>query len=215
MLAVIDIAAVEDNVLFAQGLRALVDGVDGMRMTTVVRSVDELLRIPDPIDVVLLDPVLRGQSDPALNVRRLVEAGHRVLVVDGSREPSTVAATLAAGAHGYLTREHDLAGLAATVRAIATGATAWSAGPTCAATPAAAPRRPPLSRQEHLVLMAYASGLTLESAARHLGISPATAHTYLRRVKAKYERAGIQVSTKLELAEQVRADCVAGPYPPA
>jgi DNA-binding CsgD family transcriptional regulator len=83
------------------------------------------------------------------------------------------ARSLAAGAHGYLTRDH------------ATG-----------------PGRPALSEREHCVLMAYASGLTLESAARSLGISPETARTYLKRVKAKYRQIGLPVYTKLDLAQQ-------------
>ena len=59
------------------------------------------------------------------------------------------------------------------------------------------------------------AGLTLDSAARSLGISPETARTYLKRVKAKYHQAGLPVYTKLDLAEQVRADCTAGTCPRA
>ncbi len=58
--------------------------------------------------------------------------------------------------------------------------------------------------------MAYVSGLTLDSAARRLGISPETARTYLKRVKAKYRRIGLPVYTELDLARQVRADCTEG-----
>jgi len=53
--------------------------------------------------------------------------------------------------------------------------------------------------------MAYASGLTLDAVARKLGISPGTAGTYLKRIKAKYKQAGQPVFTKLDLAEQARA----------
>jgi hypothetical protein len=42
-----------------------------------------------------------------------------------------------------------------------------------------------------------------------------TARTYLKRVKAKYQRAGLPVYTKLDLAEQVRADCTGGACPAA
>ena len=52
--------------------------------------------------------------------------------------------------------------------------------------------------------MAYVSGLTLDSAARRLGISPETSRTYLKRVKAKYQQIGLPVYTKLDLARQVR-----------
>ncbi len=214
MSRVIEIAAVEDNRMFADSLRAWASETQGIRLTAVTSTVDELLRARrEPLDVVLLNAALRAGPDPAVNVRRLTRAGHRVLVIDGSTEPTSAARALAAGADGYLTRDHGLAALAATLRSIAAGGTAWSLGPTMAAEPDGHPPRPPLSEQEHAVLMAYASGRTLGSTARHLGISLETAKTYLKRVKAKYQQAGLPVYTKLDLAEQVRADCAAGTCP--
>ena len=208
----IEITAVEDNRMLADGLRAWARTVSDIRLAAVTNRVDELLRTrPAHHDIVLLSSTLRADPDPALNVRRLVEAGHRVLAVDGSSsDPSLPAATLAAGAHGYLTRDHDLTAVATMLRAIASGGTAWSIGPAAAGGAGRAPVRPPLSEREHRVLMAYASGLTLDSVARQLGISPETARTYLKRVKAKYRQAGLPVYTKLDLAERVRADCTAG-----
>jgi two-component system, NarL family, nitrate/nitrite response regulator NarL len=208
MTDVIDVAAVEDNRMFADGLRAWAGTLPDIRLAMVTSTIEELLRTSAGRHfVVLLNPALRADPDPAQNVRRLVEAGHRVVVIDGSVDLAMVARTLAAGAHGYLTHNHDMAALAATLRAIASGGTAWSLGPTMAAEPAGSAARPPLSEREHAVLMAYVSGLTLESTARSLGISPETAKTYLKRVKAKYRDAGLPVYTKLDLAERVRADC--------
>jgi two-component system, NarL family, nitrate/nitrite response regulator NarL len=205
---VIDVAAVEDNRMFADGLRAWAATLPDIRLAMVTSTVEELLRTSvGRRFVVLLNPALRADPDPAQNVRRLVEAGHRVVVIDGSVDLTVVARTVAAGAHGYLTHNHDMAALAATLRAIAAGGTAWSLGPTMASEPAGLPTRPPLSEREHAVLMAYISGLTLESTARSLGISTETAKTYLKRVKAKYRDAGLPVYTKLDLAERVRADC--------
>ena len=60
-----------------------------------------------------------------------------------------------------------------------------------------------LSVREHALLTAYVSGMTLEAAARHVGIRPATAKTYLRRVKAKYQAIGRPARTKVELARRV------------
>jgi two-component system nitrate/nitrite response regulator NarL len=211
MTDVIDVAAVEDNRMFADGLRAWAGTLPDIRLASVTSTVEELLRTAaGRCFVVLLNPALRTDSDPAQNVRRLIDGGHRVAVIDGSVDLAMVARTLAAGAHGYLTRNHDMAALAATLRAIASGGTAWSLGPTMAAEPGGSPGRPPLSEREHAVLMAYVSGLTLESTARSLGISPETARTYLKRVKAKYREAGLPVYTKLDLAERVRADCSSG-----
>jgi len=60
-----------------------------------------------------------------------------------------------------------------------------------------------LSVREHALLTAYVSGMTLEEAARHIGIRPTTAKTYLRRVRAKYEAIGRPANTKVELARRV------------
>jgi len=196
--------------MLIDGLRAWARTLRDIRLAAVATRVDELLRVRYAHhDVVLLNPTLRADPDPGLNVRRLIAAGHRVLAIDGSSDMSMAARTLAAGAHGYLTRDHDLATVAAALRVIASGGTAWSVGPA-AGEAFGAPGRPPLSEREHRVLMAYASGLTLDSVARQLGISPETARTYLKRVKAKYRQAGLPVYTKLDLAERVRADCIAG-----
>jgi two-component system, NarL family, nitrate/nitrite response regulator NarL len=208
---VINVAAVEDNKILADSLRAWASGVPDIRLLAITPTVDDLLRaIREPLDVVLLDAVLRAEPDPAVNARRLLDAGHRVLVIDGSSELGSAARMLSAGVHGYLTRDHDLAALGETLRAIAFGGTAWSLGPTVAAEPNGQPARPPLSEREHAVLVAYASGRTLDSVARYLGISVETAKTYLKRIKAKYQVAGLPVHTKLDLAEQVRADCAGG-----
>jgi two-component system, NarL family, nitrate/nitrite response regulator NarL len=211
----IDFAAIEDNRMLIDGLRAWACTLPDMRLMAVAASVDELLSGEGQRhDVVLLNPLLRADPDAAGNVRRLIAAGHRVLVIDGSADLAMVAPSLAAGAHGYLTRDHDTAALAATMRSIAAGGNAWKPGPT-KAPGHHGPCRPPLSEREHRVLMAYTSGLTLDSAARSLGISPETARTYLKRVKAKYHQAGLPVYTKLDLAAQVRADCTAGTCPSA
>jgi two-component system, NarL family, nitrate/nitrite response regulator NarL len=216
MTDVIDVAAIEDDRMFADCLRAWAAPLPDIRLAVVTRTVEEFLRTaPDRRFVVVLNPALRADPDPAHSVRRLIEAGHRVVVIDGSADLAMVERTLAAGAHGYLTRDHDMAALAAALRAIASGGTAWSVGPSMPAGPGGAPGRPPLSEREHAVLMAYVSGLTLESTARSLGISPETAKTYLKRVKAKYRDAGLPVYTKLDLAERVRADCSSGASPRA
>jgi DNA-binding NarL/FixJ family response regulator len=60
-----------------------------------------------------------------------------------------------------------------------------------------------LSVREHALLTAYVSGMTLEAAARHVGIRPTTAKTYLGRVKAKYQAIGRPAHTKVELARRV------------
>ncbi|MFJ5775344.1 hypothetical protein [Streptomyces sp. NPDC093094] len=68
------------------------------------------------------------------------------------------------------------------------------------------PSGPRLAPKELGVLLDYASGMTLKSAARRAGITPNTAKDYLNRVKAKYRLAGRPAYTKTDLARRVRED---------
>jgi two-component system, NarL family, nitrate/nitrite response regulator NarL len=203
----IDIAAVDDDRMLLDGLRRWVTDLDDIRLVAATASIDDLLRQPvERIDVVLLDLVLRDRTDPRRNVERLVVAGHRVLVVSVFPDPAQVAAIFAAGACGYLTKDHDLNALASAVREVAGGGTAFSPELAFACLRDPRPNRPRLSPQERTVLLAYASGMTLRAAARSAGVRPETARGYLERVKAKYRDLGRPTYTKLDLANRVRED---------
>ncbi|MEY3407206.1 MAG: hypothetical protein RL038_267, partial [Actinomycetota bacterium] len=61
-----------------------------------------------------------------------------------------------------------------------------------------------LSEQERKALTLYASGLTMEAVARRMNISENTAKYYIGRVRDKYQQAGIQARTKVELNRAAR-----------
>lgn len=207
MERVIDVAAVDDDRMLLEGLRGWIGSVTDLRLVATASTVAGLLDLPVAhVDVVVLDLVLGDRSDPAANVRRLTRAGHRVLVVSVVSHAAQVTATFAAGAHGYLTKDHDLDALGAAIRQVASGETAYSAELAFACLRDPRPDRPRLSEQERAVLLAYASGMTLKAAARAAGVRSETAKSYLDRVKAKYEQSGRPTSTKLDLANRVRED---------
>ncbi len=81
MVSVIDIAAIDDDMMLLQGMAAWISGVEDIRLTETAPSVDEYLASPRVAKVVLLDLNLRDFSDPATNVERLVSAGHKVIVM--------------------------------------------------------------------------------------------------------------------------------------
>jgi DNA-binding CsgD family transcriptional regulator len=58
---------------------------------------------------------------------------------------------------------------------------------------------PNLSIQELSALRLYASGMKLDSVARRMNVSPATAKEYLDRVRAKYQQVGRPARTRTEL----------------
>jgi two-component system nitrate/nitrite response regulator NarL len=95
--------------------------------------------------------------------------------------------------------------LAADVDELARGREATAPGRTVTP-PATLTNGPRLSQQEQAILIAYASGLTLQSAASRAGVKVGTAKEYLDRVKLKYRRAGRPANTKIELALRARED---------
>jgi DNA-binding NarL/FixJ family response regulator len=120
--------------------------------------------------------------------------------------PDQVTGVFAAGAAGYLTKDHDVAELANGIRVVAAGQDFCSPELAFAIAQDMRPGRPRLSKQEMRILLGYAAGLTLDAAARRAGIRPATAKHYLERVKQKYRSAGRPTYTKLDLAARVRED---------
>lgn len=214
MAPLIRVAAVDDDRMLLDGLANWLNGVPDLRLVATAATVPELLQVLDgPVDVVLLDLVLRDRSSAADNVRQLVARGQRVLVLSVWAQPDQVVATFAAGSSGYVTKDHDLPALVAAVREVTAGRPVFSSDLAFACLDDSVPIRPQLSPRERDILLAYASGMTLKTAARHLGIKPETARTYLQRVKAKYHDLGRPTYTKLDLADRVREDGL-GPASP-
>jgi len=212
MAGMIRVAVIDDDRMLLDGLDSWLGRAADLRLVGAFATVDALMCAgtgspgPDAIDVVVLDLMLRDGSDPTDNVARLVRCGLHVLIISVWPDLERVAATFGAGASGYLTKDHDLGAFSAAVRTVAEGGTAYSPELALACLRDRRPDRPALSAQERSVLVAYASGMTLGAAARHAGVRPETARTYLDRVKAKYEAMGRPTRTKLELADRVRED---------
>ncbi|MFG2234671.1 response regulator [Streptomyces sp. NPDC048723] len=219
MARVITVSVVDDDRMLLDGLRAWLGGVPELRLVATAATVGELLGAPDaqrpygfgaagysPPDIVLLDLVLRDGSAPADNIRRLLRTGSRVLMISTVPDRSRIIEAIRAGADGYLTKDHDLPTLVAAIKDLASGQGALSAELAFACAHDDSPARPRLSPRERQILLDYASGLTLKSAARRAGITVHTAKDYLDRVKAKYQQAGRPTYTKLDLAQRVRED---------
>ncbi|MEO8528217.1 MAG: response regulator transcription factor [Pseudolysinimonas sp.] len=202
----IRVAVVDDDAMLREGMRAWFANVPDLELVGSAGSLDELFAdVPDAA-VVLLDLNLRDYSDPATNVRGLVAAGFRVLVVSTIPDPEHVIATVNAGAAGYVTKNRDLEALAHAIREVANGE--FSLSPELAFLLSRDHRidRPSLTPKERQVLGYYASGMTLDAVARRAGIASGTARTHLGRVKQKYAAVGRPAYTKHDLAQRHRED---------
>jgi DNA-binding NarL/FixJ family response regulator len=204
---VISVSVIDDDRMLLDGMAAWLGTVPDLRLHCTAATVDQLVDTePGPADLVVLDLLLADGSAPVDNVRRIVATGRPVLVVSVVPHVVHGVDVVRAGASGYLTKDHDLAGLASAIRTVAHGGTAHSPELAFAWSCDDRPERPKLAPRERAVLIAYASGMTLAAAARKVGIQPATARQYLDRVKAKYAEAGRPTFTKLDLADRVRED---------
>jgi two-component system nitrate/nitrite response regulator NarL len=157
-------------------------------------------------DVVVFEVMPRDGADPVADVRALCRAGHRVLALSRNPDPYLSASLLGTGACLLFGRKQTIPAIVAAIRASGRSATGTAANGSAVNGSTSASSTPRLSQRERSVLLAYASGLTLDAVAEQVGIRPSTAKTYLERVKAKYREIGRPAYTKLELAQRASED---------
>lgn len=136
-------------------------------------------------DVVLLDLVL-PDGEPAENVRALLDAAPdaRVIVLTGRADPQAMRSCIAAGCHGFLTKDRTSQELIDAVRAVAGGESVMVPSSRTE------DRRgdqfaPELSPREREVLALLADGQAADAISRTLGISRNTARAHIQRVLDK------------------------------
>lgn len=200
MEEMIRVVILDDHALFHQALMSWLQAQGpNIEVAYAGDQVDQALVAARGSDVVLLDLDL-GTEAPSLPqlVDGFQAAGCHVLIVSALGSPRVVRQGLAAGALGYMSKREDPADLLGAIRTVASGEGFLT--PEMAAILAEAPQDVPnLSIQELSALRLYASGLKLDSVARRMNVSPATAKEYLDRVRAKYAQAHRDVHTKSDM----------------
>jgi DNA-binding NarL/FixJ family response regulator len=204
---VIRVVILDDHALFHQALMSWLQG-QGPSIDVVYAGADvaHALAGASGSDVVLLDLDLGPDAPPLTElVDSFQAAGCRVLIVSALGSPRVVRQGLAAGALGYMSKRESPEALLDAIRAVASGEGFLT--PEMAAILAESPQDVPnLSIQELSALRLYASGMKLDSVARRMNVSPATAKEYLDRVRAKYAQAHREVRTKSDMRKAAVED---------
>jgi len=206
------IVIIEDHRLLAEtvGLALQVEGHD-----VVFGDLENELSLlgsvaPDETTLVLLDLDLGALGDATRFIPALVNANAAVLVVTGVRDRIRLAATLEAGAIGFLAKDAPFDELLDTIKRAATGAAVIDPNNRYQLLAELREHRSSererhapfdsLTGRERQVLGALAAGKSVETIASEWVVSPATVRTQVRGILTK-----LDVNSQLAAVAKARA----------
>jgi len=182
----------------------------GYQLLAQAPTVAELLsKLKKKPQVVVLDLSLADGSQPAENVRALIDYGTQVLIFSIADRKSQVRAALVEGAAALVTKSQQMSELFECINLVANGITVNTAE-TVAAIDTDQEFKVKLSERELEVLRMYASGLTLKQVAYELQLSKYTVKEHIDRVREKYSKAGRPAPGKPELLIRLIEDDLLG-----
>lgn len=211
----IRILIADDHPLFRDGLRALLESVDGMLVVGEASTGEEAVALAAALqpDLVLMDigmPGINGVEATRRIVRASPQAG--VLIVTMFEDDDSVFAAVRAGARGYLLKGSRQEEALRAIRAVASGEAIFSPGVArrvmeyftgrAAGAAAAAHLFPTLTAREYEVLTLIAQRCSNTEIASRLVLSPKTVRNHVSNVFTKLHVAG--------RAEAIMAARVAG-----
>ncbi|NKI40409.1 response regulator [Streptomyces physcomitrii] len=161
-------------------------------------------------DVVILDLHLGGPAPALSELRRLAEAGRRVVVYSMRADDEIALQCLELGALSYLTKAEGAEHL---LEAAAAAASGRAYTPPSLAGALAGDRstdRPVLSARETEVLIEWFQSESKDFVSRRLGISPSTVNTHLEHIRIKYAMSGREAPTKAALLARAIQDGLIG-----
>ncbi|MGN5236524.1 response regulator [Rhodococcus sp. SJ-3] len=190
----IRVAVIDDHPVFRLGMVALLGTLDGIDVVCEASSVRNALDVvTGDVDVVLMDIEL-GDGSGIDATRSLLSKfpGLRVLVVTMHEDEDTLVASVRAGAHGYLVKGADPAGVERAIRAVADGEMIVGAAVAAKALGAMASSRalaptvfPQLTGREREILDLVARGLDNGTISRRLVLSQKTVRNHVSNILGK------------------------------
>ena len=196
----IEVLLVDDHALMREGLRALIEGADGMRVVGAAADGSEALERARELrpHVVLMDLSMPGLDGAEATRRLTAELPEvQVLVLTSFADGENVVRALDAGTAGYLLKDAEPSSLVDAVRAVSSGQSPLD--PRVARTYLSTRRRPAgpeLTEREREVLALVGMGLANKQIARRLGIAEGTVKAHLTRV---FQQIGVRDRTTAAL----------------
>jgi two-component system, NarL family, response regulator YdfI len=194
----IRILIADDHLIIRQGLRLILETGEEFEVVAEANDGAEALELcaEQVPDVVLMDLRMPGMDGlTAIEKLRVCQPEVAVVILTTFNEDELMLRGLKAGARGYLLKDTSRTALFDTIRAAARGETLLKpeimarvlAVAGNASSPAAndAPNYGDLTKREHEVLQAVASGMRSKEIAAQLGITERTVKAHLASIYAK------------------------------
>jgi DNA-binding NarL/FixJ family response regulator len=185
----ITVGIIEDHPVTREGFATIIESDPDLHLIATANDYESSLDWTTPIpEVVVLDLVLPGLSG-ANAVLALRQRGTRTLVVSMIERRDTVVEAVAAGAHGYLTKQAEPDEFTTAIKTVA--ADGMYVSPTLAGYLLRSANDPALqitlTERETQVLELLAQGETNRSIARALHISDRTVGDHVTAIRRKLE----------------------------
>jgi len=205
------VALVDDHEIVSVAVQNAVAQLDDLDFVGSATTVPALLDTYPDVDVAILDLRLADGSSPVANVRRLDAAGIRTLVFTSGESPYLLRSVAKTSVLGILRKSAPITELVEALRRVAAGeaemSVEWAAAiDTDPELPSAR-----LSLQEQQVLELLARGYKSQAVGYELGIATSTVDDYVRRIRAKYQRAGRPAHNKIDLYRRAVEDGILPP----
>jgi len=156
--------------------------------------------------VVILDLHLGGPVPAMGDLRRLVQAGRRVVVYSMRADDATALQCLELGALSYLTKAEGADHLLQATRAAADGRAYTPPSLAGALAGDRSDQRPALTAREVEVLVEWFQSESKQLVAERLGISQSTVNSHLEHIRVKYALRGREAPTKATLVARAIQD---------
>lgn len=185
----IKVLLVDDHPVVRTGLRALLEGFEGVQVIgEAADGAEALTKVHDGIDVVVMDIEMPGLDGITTTERITAQNGPPVLILTTYDTQSDVLAAVDAGAKGYLLKDAAPEKLRRAILDTAAGKPTLSSEVAALLMNRMQQPRLSLSTREVELLAQLATGATNKQLAKSLFISEATVKTHLVHI---YQKLGV------------------------